>query len=375
MSPPWDQGDKNLAISLARAMPGFQFRTITSRNAPLLEEPNLEAVPLYSSLLPGLREKFTVLAWLAAQINFARTHRTSLYHFIFQPSRFSSQMLKMVPGINSIPSVHTITASANGVVLTKELFFTRRIVTLSENGRRTLQQAGLTNVSRIYPGIHIDDWACLAGKETSYKAGLGLAGHPVILFPGHYGLNQGADVLAKALPRLLDRMPEARVIFACRLRSSSDIDQENQIKSAVQMGGLESAIRFYNTVTDMRALIGAADITVLPLGSMRNKIDLPTTLIETLAASKPIVISDLAPMNELVNGYMESDGHLPSRSGEFGLTVPPGDAEALADAMLDLLLHPVQRVHMGIHGQRFVRQHFDICDVAKQYERIYLDLL
>ena len=60
---------------------------------------------------------------------------------------------------------------------------------------------------------------------------------------------------------------------------------------------------------------------------MRDKVDIPTTLLESLAAASPIVISDLPPMNELIHDGRQRAGHL----------VPPGEVETLTDTLLEIL--------------------------------------
>jgi glycosyltransferase involved in cell wall biosynthesis len=364
-------------------MPDIRFGILTTRDSERLTGSNIEQIRLYHKQLPPLWNKLGVYSWLGLQISrlssrYGRSRNSDdfpdLYHYIYQPGRISSMLMKAMPGVHNTPSLHTVTATAATRHLGPELFFARHVVTLSEFGRRTLVQAGVKNVSHIGPGIHVNVWVSLTGQEKIFKSRLELEGHPTILFPGHFGEGQGADLMLQALPKLINKVPNAIVIFACRLRNSSDKAQENLLQAAVKKIGLDQAVRFYNTVDDMHALIGASDITVLPLENMRNKIDLPTTLIETLAAAKPILISDMAPMNELITGGSPIVDGVHERKNHVGIAVPPGDADALAEAMVELLVQPDLRVRMGIDGQAYVRQNFDICKVAKQYERLYNEL-
>jgi glycosyltransferase involved in cell wall biosynthesis len=115
----------------------------------------------------------------------------------------------------------------------------------------------------------------------------------------------------------------------------------------------------------MHRLVGAADLTLLPLETMRDKVDIPTTLLESLAAGKPIVISDLAPMNELF-----------ATGGEdLGCMVPPGDASALAEATLQLLQDTPLRARLGRCGQTFIQNRHDIRVVARHYADLYREMI
>jgi glycosyltransferase involved in cell wall biosynthesis len=121
----------------------------------------------------------------------------------------------------------------------------------------------------------------------------------------------------------------------------------------------------------MEGLIGASDLVALPLQTMRDKLDIPTTLLESLAAGKPIVISDLSPMNELITG---TDSHA-TPSQEVGLVVPPGDAKALADSAAALLSDPGLRKQMGQQGQVLVQTRFDVHRAANQYAELYREMV
>ena len=100
---------------------------------------------------------------------------------------------------------------------------------------------------------------------------------------------------------------------------------------------------------------------------MRNKIDIPTTLLESLASGVPIVISNLPPMNELLDQSIENDY-------KAGLVVPSGDADALAQAVVSLIKDRQLRQQFGRNGIAYMQDHFEVRDIARQYEKIYKDL-
>jgi len=373
MVPPWDQGDKNLAYALTSALPEHRFQVLTACGRPAPLGANLERVSVYRDGYPALVQKARVY-WRLLRISDgpaicgpqSARHIPDLYHLIYRPYALSSWFCRLLPEFRRRPTVHTVPATADGRPLSRRLFFADRLVALSEYGRRTLQRLGLENVVRIPPGIEVAPWMALSRRSEQLKARLGVAGRPVILFPGHYGPGYGARVMLDALWRIVAQVPNVQVIFACRLRAPGDRERERAARQMVTGTGLTYNVRFYNTVADMRTLIGASDLTVLPLQTMRDKVDIPTTLLESLAAGKPIVISELPPMNELVQG---------NEGAEVGLAVPPGDSKALAQAVVALLKDAGLREHMGKRGQTLVREHFDIRQVARQYEKLYQEMV
>jgi glycosyltransferase involved in cell wall biosynthesis len=366
--PPWDQGDKNLAYSLTAALPRHRFRVLTARDEPVPAGPNLDLEPVYHNRRPSLVQKAGVYRWLLAQM--APQSMPDLYHLVYQPYVLASWLNRLLPPFRRRPTLHTVPATANGRPLARHLFFADRVVALSEQGRHTLQQLGLENVVHIPPGIEVARWAALGDQAESLKARLGVDGHPTVLFPGHYGPGQGSEVMLRALPRLADRVPGVRIVCACRLRSAADQEQARAFRQEVERLGLSENVRFYYTVADMRPLIGASDLVVLPLETMRDKIDIPTTLLEALAAGKPIVISDLPPMSELVPASGGAGG-----MSAVGLTVPPGNAESLVQAVVGLLTEPGLRRQIGQQGQAVVRDRYNIRKVARQYEILYEELV
>jgi glycosyltransferase involved in cell wall biosynthesis len=122
----------------------------------------------------------------------------------------------------------------------------------------------------------------------------------------------------------------------------------------------------------MKSLIGASDLVALPLQTLRDKLDIPTTLLEAMAAGRPLVISDLAPMNEVL---LDEHGQPPtSQRSAAGLTFPPGDALALADALIRLLQDASLRQRMQLNAQRLVQARYDIRRAAARYAQIYQEL-
>jgi glycosyltransferase involved in cell wall biosynthesis len=378
LTPPWDQGDKNFAYLLTGALPHINFGVITSLEGPDPLGANLSLKPLYKDRHPSLLQKARVFSWLLSRTrngtngsngidNDQKT--TDLYHLIYRPNQLSSQIFKVLPEFHRKPTLHTMPATAGNQYKGSSLFFADRVVALSEYGKRFLECSGVKNVIHIPPGIDVEVWAALQDQSDHLKDYLGLTGHPVLLYPGHFGPGYGAEEILKALPRIIHEVPELRLIFACRPRSKSDLKREIAYRQAIEQMGLIQAVRFYNTVDDMYTLVGASDALVLPLQTMQDKVDIPTSVLEAMAAGKPVVITNIPPMCEVFKG--ENHSYI---SEKGGMMVPPGDATALAQALITLFREKEMRDHMGKHGQALVRRCFDIHKIAQRYEILYHEL-
>jgi glycosyltransferase involved in cell wall biosynthesis len=117
----------------------------------------------------------------------------------------------------------------------------------------------------------------------------------------------------------------------------------------------------------MNTYIGACDLVALPLQSMRDKLDIPTTLLEAMAAAKPILISDIPPMNELVSENVRPEDRV-------GVKFPSGDIQSLAKGVNEILNDDCRHLQMGLNAQEYVRTHFDISQVAEHYLSLYREV-
>jgi glycosyltransferase involved in cell wall biosynthesis len=86
-------------------------------------------------------------------------------------------------------------------------------------------------------------------------------------------------------------------------------------------------------------------------------------LLEAMAVGKPLVAPREGGPTEIV------------ADGETGFLVPPRDAEALAAAMVMLLLDPARRAAMGRAARARVAQVFDIHAHARAVERVFDEIL
>ena len=368
--PPWDQGDKNLAYTLTQALAMHRFQVLTMHGGAPPAGENLEPMPVYRSRHPTMVHKASVY-WhfltFPAKNGVSSFQKPDLYHLVYRPTSLSSMLSRLLPEFKRRPTLHTIPAVSADNPPHPNLFFADRLVVLSKHAQQVLLKLGLSNVTHIPIGIDVATWADLHFKAGLLKSRLGLSDQPVLLYPGHYAPGYGIDIILKALPAIVAEVPGVQILCACRLRSPADKKRESAIQHSLDQKGLAKHMRFLNTVTDMRALIGASDLTVLPLMTMRNKIDIPTTLLESLASGVPIIISDLPPMNELLD---KSIGN----ASDAGLVVPPGDPDALAQAVVNLLKDHELRHQFGRNGIAFVQENFEVTDIARQYEKIYKDL-
>jgi glycosyltransferase involved in cell wall biosynthesis len=89
---------------------------------------------------------------------------------------------------------------------------------------------------------------------------------------------------------------------------------------------------------------------------------LPNVVLEAQAAAVPVVATAVGGTPEVIE------------DGVTGYLAPPGNAEVLADRILDLLVFEANRCRLGRHGQERVRREFTFAAQAEQYQRLFAEL-
>lgn len=139
---------------------------------------------------------------------------------------------------------------------------------------------------------------------------------------------------------------------------------QNSLKNLAVELGVGERVAWLGSVptSELRNLYHAADLFVFP--STENAEAFGMVQLEAHASGLPVVGSDLPTGVTFVNIH-----------GETGWTVKPGDDQALAKAVQDLLANPELRKRFGIQAQIRAREEFDTTVVARRYHALYNTIL
>ena len=110
--------------------------------------------------------------------------------------------------------------------------------------------------------------------------------------------------------------------------------------------------------SDLDKFLPHLDLMVLPSFSE----GLPNVVLEALAAGIPVVATSVGGTPEIV----EHDVN--------GCLVPPGNAEAMARRVIDVLSNGRAR-KMGAYGRDHIREHFSFTSQALLYQRLFAGLV
>jgi glycosyltransferase involved in cell wall biosynthesis len=177
---------------------------------------------------------------------------------------------------------------------------------------------------------------------------------PVILFVGQFKYRKGFDVLARAMPFVLEHFPNATFLFVghspIHRRDLENIARENGTSEHLQIierVSEEDKVRLYNS----------ADVSVLP--TRYEGFGLPP--LEAMAAGCPVIASDIPVVDEVV------------RHNENGLLTPRDNPRALADTLLQMLRDDALRARLIQDGFETLKRFDEAALTARNiqvYERI-----
>lgn len=204
----------------------------------------------------------------------------------------------------------------------------------------------------IYHGVSLQDF------EPGRRKGNDL---PMILSVAQFREKKGLSFLIEAC-RILKGNGQG---FKCCI--VGDGAQRGYLEGLIEKYSLQDVVSLEGIVFQEKLgdYYRRADIFALPsvVASDGDRDGIPVTLIEVMAAGCPVVSTFVSGIPELVE------------DGRTGLLVPPGDAAALAKALLTLLRDECLRRQMGQASRDKVVRQFDIEDSTAQVAGLFADEL
>ncbi len=176
----------------------------------------------------------------------------------------------------------------------------------------------------------------LAHSTGTQDSGL-LSLRPTVLFLGRVGERKGTFDLLTALSKVVQSIPEARLIIG----GDGDISRLNSEIERLGLGGNVSYVGWADN-TAKEALLRECWAFVLP--SYHE--GLPMAILEAMAFSRAVVSCPVGGISQAVI------------NGVTGYLVQPGDIEALADCLRGVLSDKATSVNMGRIGREKFEQYF-----------------
>ncbi len=236
------------------------------------------------------------------------------------------------------------------------------VVTICEGLRTDLIARGVpaAKISQMPNGVDLDLFGAPPARDPVLARELGFERDgkpcPVIGFIGSFYDYEGLDDLIAAMPLLLERQPDARLLLV------GGGPREQALRAQAQTSPAAAAIRFIGRVPhhEVERYYALADVMAYPRKKSRLT-DLVTPLkpLEAMAQGKLVAASDVGGHRELVT------------HGRTGVLFAPDDPAACAAALADLLEARESWESYREAGRRHVRERHDWAANARHYRDVY----
>lgn len=251
--------------------------------------------------------------------------------------------------------------SAVGRYLYDRVLFDR-IVALSESVRQTLLAQGLRpeHITTIHHGTDTEAFRQTTRTPADVRAEWNVPVEAFVVgMVGRIAEEKGwrtfLEAFAKAtqapVPR--DHGPMYAVLVG-------DGPEGDQARALVQSLNIADKVIFAGFRSDVNNAINALDVHVLASTWAEP---CAAVVQQAMALSKPVIGTNIGGTPEMVVHE------------ETGLLVPPGDADRLALAFLELYAHPALRARLGTAGCERADRLFTLRGMTDRNENLYRDIL
>lgn len=187
-----------------------------------------------------------------------------------------------------------------------------------------------------------------------------------LLAVGRFDVTKGFDILLKACAILKNRQIPFSLTLAggggkvMGLGSQTelilDLRKRLDLEKEVSLPGLVSH-------DELPKLLRSHDIFVAPcvIHKSGRRDGIPNTVIEAMTYGMPIITTNINALPEVIN------------NDDTGILVPPGDPEALADAICLLRANPEKAARLGEKASELARELFDPKANAGRLQKMFMD--
>jgi len=180
--------------------------------------------------------------------------------------------------------------------------------------------------------------------------------------PGRIVAIASADRPLKGVVHLLEALAKVRTEHDVHLELVSHLEPGGATERRIAELGIADAVHAVSGISDqeLAGLLASADVMCVP--SLYEGFSLPT--VEAMSCGTPVVATRAGALPEVV-------GTDDAGMSECAVLVEPGDAEALAVAIRDLLESPETRARLGDAGRRRALERYSWTAVAEATVEAY----
>ncbi|WP_436926231.1 glycosyltransferase [Halosimplex amylolyticum] len=281
-----------------------------------------------------------------------------VHHHLPNPLSVVSHLISPVSGAATVATYHSDIVRQSRVLGWYEPFIDRFLQSLDHvfvTSRPLLEQSphleGIREKCSIVP-LSVDTETFAPSDEVQQRDGSSDDAEHTILFVGRLNYYKGVSYLIKAMADV-----DAELIVV------GDGERRADLESAVSQYDVADQVQFLGEVSEkqLHECYQAADVFVLP--STEPSEAFGVVQLEAMAYEIPVINTDLQTGVPWV-----------SLDGVTGITVPPEDAGAIADAINELIAEPDRRTSYGVAARERVLDKFTeermIAETLDRYQTV-----
>ena len=229
-----------------------------------------------------------------------------------------------------------------------------RLIVIGDSQRAEIARYGVAPAEKLVPirlGLDLGQFLEAERFRGELRAELRIPSDaPLVGIVARLVPVKAHEVFFDAAVRVRSAIPDVRFLIL------GDGERRDELEALARERGLDAAIAWWGWRRDMPRVY--ADLDVVALTSHNE--GSPVSLIEALAAARPVVSTAVGGVPEVVV------------DGQTGLTVPDGDAGALADRIVTLLRDRELAARLGAAGRRHVYPRYDSSRLVDDVKHLYL---
>jgi mannosyltransferase len=208
-------------------------------------------------------------------------------------------------------------------------------------------------------GVDSDSYAPPANRAAAF-AEAGLPGRYAIGCFGRVRAQKGTDVFVEAMCRLLPRYPDFTAVVVGAI-TPEQTAFATDLRKRIEAAGLQSRIVITGELAIEEVQRWYRRLTIYAFTSRNEGFGL--TLIEAMSVGAALVASRAGAAELVVE------------DGVTGALTPPGDVDALVEALEPLMRDPASAADMGKRGRARVLEKFSLDAEANRIAQIYRALV
>lgn len=214
-------------------------------------------------------------------------------------------------------------------------------------------QLPLDKIRVIPNGVNLEKFKGYE-RDNTFRRKFASDTEKIVFFVGRLVNEKGAHILLDAVPKVLSHYHNVKFVI------TGKGPQMDFLRSKAENMGISSKVYFTGYLDDgsLHRLFKCADIAVFP--SLYEPFGI--VALEGMLANVPVIVSDIGGLDEIVN------------HGEDGMKFYVGNANSLADCILELLFNPQKAERIKEKAMKKVNKIYNWDIISRQTMDVYKEV-